>query len=192
MENKLVNKIRKRQKIGDLGRKILLVLLAGYAISHTSSNKKQWKIIKEVYKEFKECTNYSLDRASDSLFKSRLIEEQSDKEGTTLVLTQKGRQYALAFDMENTKLLHQEKWDGKWRIVIYDIPIRLNKVRESLRYQLKRIGMKEIQQSVFVYPYPCHKEIKYIIEFYFAWKYIHFLEAAFINGEDKIKKHFKL
>src|SRR3989338_10116289 len=98
--------MRKKFRIGNVGKKILLILLAGYAISHTSSNKKQWKIIKEVYKEFKECTNYSLDRASDSLFKSRLIEEQSDKEGTTLVLTQKGRQYALAFDMENTKLPH--------------------------------------------------------------------------------------
>ena len=75
---------------------------------------------------------------------------------------------------------------------MYDIPIRLNKVRESLRYQLKRIGMKEIQKSVFVYPHPCHKEIKYIVEFYNAWKYIHFLEITFINGEEKLKKHFNL
>ena len=94
--------------------------------------------------------------------------------------------------MENMKLPREEKWDGKWRIVIYDIPVRLNKVRESLRYQLKRMGMKEIQKSVFVYPYSCHKEIKYIIEFYFAWKYINFIEATFINNEEKLKKHFDI
>src|SRR3989344_6160553 len=193
MENKLVNKIKRRQKIGNLGRKILLVLLAGYAIGHTYSNKKQWEIIKEVYKEFQEYDNYNLDRASESLFKSMLVKEQSNKDGTTtIILTDKGREYALAFDMENMKLPREEKWDKKWRMVIYDIPVRLNKVRESLRYQLKRIGMKELQKSVFVYPYQCHKEIKYIIEFYFAWKYIHFLEATFINVEENLKKHFKL
>src|SRR3989344_566012 len=105
MENKLVRKIRRKQKIGNLGRKILLVLLAGYAISHTYSNRKQWEIIKEVYKEFQEYRDYDLERASSSLFKSRLIEEQSAKDGTTtIVLTDKGRKYALSFDMENMKL----------------------------------------------------------------------------------------
>ena len=168
-----------------------MVLLARYAIGHTYSNRKQWEIVKEVYKEFQEYDNYTLERASESLFKSKLVDEQSNKDGTTtIVLTNKGREYALAFDMENMKLPREEKWDGKWRIVIYDIPVKLNKVREGLRYQLKIIGMKEIQKSVFVYPHPCHKEIKYIIEFYFAWKYMHFMEATFINGEDKLKKHF--
>ena len=183
----------KKFRIGSIGRKILLLLLAGYAIGHTHSNKKQWRILKEVYKEFKEYKDYSLGRASESLFTARLVEEKTNKDGTTtMVLTDSGREYALAFDMENMKLPHQEKWDGKWRIVIYDIPVKLNKVRESLRYQLKRVGMKEIQQSVFIYPHPCHKEIKYIIEFYNAWKYIHFVEAVFINREDSLKKHFKL
>ena len=92
----------------------------------------------------------------------------------------------------NGKLPREEKWDKKWRMVIYDIPVRLNKVRESLRYQLKRIGMKELQKSVFIYPYPCHKEIKYIIEFYNAWKYIIFTETIFLNREDKLKKHFSI
>ena len=191
--NKSNIQMRKKFRIGNVGKKILLILLAGYAISHTYSNKKQWRIVKEVYKEFKEDREYNMERASASLFKAKLIEERTNKDGTkAIILTNRGREYAMAFDMENMKLPHEEKWDGKWRMVMYDIPIRLNKVRESLRYQLKRIGMKEIQQSVFVYPYQCHKEIKYIIEFYFAWKYIHFLEATFINGEDKLKKHFRI
>ena len=183
----------KKSRIGNLQKKILLLLLTCQALSFNYSRSKQWKALKEIHKEFEEDREDSIERASQSLFKSKLVEERSNKDGTTtIVLTQKGREYAMAFDMENTKLSHEEKWDGKWRMVMYDIPIKLNKVRESLRYQLKRIGMKEIQQSVFVYPYQCHKEIKYIIEFYFAWKYIHFLEATFINGEDKLKKHFKL
>ena len=178
---------------GVIQKKILLLLLTCQALSFNYSRSKQWKALKEIHKEFEEDREDSIERASQSLFKSKLVEERTNKDGTkAIILTNRGRGLAISFDMESMKLPREEKWDGKWRVCMYDIPVRLNKVRESLRYQLKRIGMKEIQQSVFVYPYQCHKEIKYIIEFYNAWKYINFLEASFVSGEENLKKHFRI
>lgn len=43
-----------------------------------------------------------------------------------------------------------DKWDGYWRIVIYDIPEKHFLLRNILRRKLKEWGFKKWQQSVWV------------------------------------------
>lgn len=50
-------------------------------------------------------------------------------------------------------------WDGKWRFILFDIPIDFNTARDALRRELRLLGCYQIQQSVFVHPFPCAKEI---------------------------------
>ena len=51
------------------------------------------------------------------------------------------------------------KWDGKWRIVIFDIPQELHNKRNRFRKRLKFLGFYMIQKSVFVFPYTCEEEL---------------------------------
>ena len=53
-----------------------------------------------------------------------------------------------------------QKWDGYWRLVIFDIPEDQKTVREGLRSKLKSYGFYPLQKSVFVYPFSCEKEIE--------------------------------
>lgn len=50
-------------------------------------------------------------------------------------------------------------WDGKWRVLIFDINERRRRVRDQLRRFLQGAGFVRIQDSVWVYPYPCDEFI---------------------------------
>ena len=49
----------------------------------------------------------------------------------------------------------QKKWDGKWRVLIFDIPEKRKSVRNKIRQSLRTIGFMRLQNSVWIYPYDC-------------------------------------
>lgn len=52
-----------------------------------------------------------------------------------------------------TSNLEPSRWDGKWRIVLFDIPEGKRPIRDYIRSVLKRYGFKEFQRSMWVWPY---------------------------------------
>ena len=56
----------------------------------------------------------------------------------------------------------EKSWDGKWRIVIFDIPENKRVIRNLFRRNLKKWGFKPLQKSVWV----CKKDIFDKIKFY--------------------------
>ena len=158
----------------------------------TRSPRRYLKIIEEVAKNWREIEKRALYRAIVSLYKSQLIDQRTNKDGTiTFILTKEGKKLALTFNLEEMKL-RKGVWDKKWRIVIFDIPEKLRKIRDSLRYQLKLLEFYEFQKSVFVTPFPCDKEIDYIVEFYNIRRFVRFIEATSIDSELDLKRKFNL
>ena len=43
-----------------------------------------------------------------------------------------------------------DNWDGKWRIVIFDIPEQKRLIRDLFRRNLKKWGFKHLQKSVWI------------------------------------------
>lgn len=181
------------QRIGNLKKKVLLLLLAGLALGLTRSAKKQLWILKQIPKEWEKENRQALQRAINSLYVSHLIKEKNNKDGTTtLILSENGKQKALRFNIDKLEIKKPVKWDGKWRIVMFDIPEKLRRLRDSLRFHFKEMGLIELQKSVFVCPYPCSKEIEFILELYNARKYVRFVIAEKIDNELHLKKKFNL
>ncbi len=85
-----------------------------------------------------------------------------------------------------------QHWDGMWRVVLFDIPERQRKAREALRTDLKQLGLRELQKSVFVHPYPCGDEVDFIIELYQLRPFVRQLVATTIDSELHLKKRFGL
>lgn len=52
------------------------------------------------------------------------------------------------------------RWDRKWHLILFDIPVALNSARDALRYGLRSLGCYQIQRSAWVHPFPCVEEIK--------------------------------
>lgn len=74
-----------------------------------------------------------------------------------LILTEKGQKQALAACIEAESILYKkdnQRWDGGWRMVFFDIPEERRKYRDYLRKILRLVGFHELQRSVWVYPYP--------------------------------------
>lgn len=57
----------------------------------------------------------------------------------------------------------EEEWDGKWRVVIFDIPEQKRVIRNLFRRRLKEWGFKRWQQSVWVTKRNVTKKLKLLI-----------------------------
>ncbi|MFZ2303798.1 MAG: hypothetical protein WAV98_03365 [Minisyncoccia bacterium] len=181
----------KNPKKGALQKKVLLLLFAGLALGLTRNPNQYFRIIRETGKELDKINRGSLNRAIRSLYESKLVSIKGNRDGTqTLVLSKSGKQLALTYNIDNMEIKMPAYWDGKWRIVMFDVPEKFKRTRDALRMHFKTMGFYEFQKSVFVHPYPCAKEIEYIIEFYQARKFVRFIVATDIDNALELKRHF--
>ncbi|MEX2029031.1 MAG: hypothetical protein WD963_00945, partial [Candidatus Paceibacterota bacterium] len=193
MYDTIKNMNHNNPRMGTVKKKVLLLLLSGLALGLTRSGRQQLWILGKIPKEWKKINHRALQRAINSLYSSHLVQEKNNKDGTTtLILTENGKQRALRFNIDNLKIKKPVKWDGKWRIVMFDIPEKLKRLRDSLRLHFQGVGLIELQKSVLVYPYPCSDEIEFILELYNARKYVRFVLAERIDNELHLKKKFQL
>ena len=85
-----------------------------------------------------------------------------------------------------------DKWDGVWRMVIFDIPNKDKSIREGFREKLKGAGFYPLQKSVFVFPYPCEEELKFLAYIYNVGDCIRFIETSRLINDNDVKAHFGL
>jgi CRISPR-associated endonuclease Cas2 len=117
------------------------------------------------------------------------VTQQADKK--FIQLTRKGE---LAILLLKAGVQKQDIWDGKWRLVIFDIPAdRLsNKKRDQLRRLLIKHNFYKLQASVFVNPYPFnHEAVRYLQDSKLI-KYIRMLRVDEFDNDEDLRKHFKL
>ena len=88
------------------------------------------------------------------------------------------------------KFKKPKKWDGKWRLVLFDIPEKDRVFRDILRKHLKTLKFRKLQHSVFVSPYPFEKPILELVRLYSAEKYVRVISAMKIDNEKNLKKYF--
>lgn len=186
------NKKRKRL-YSPTKRKILLLLLAGAALSLSRTGKNQIRIIKEVSKEWKKIDRHNLYRLLHEFRHDRLVDWREHKDGTiTVTLSEAGQHTAKRFEVDELSIAPQYTWDGKWRVVIYDIPHKKRAARDALRLKLHQLGFREWQKSVFIHPYPCRDEIDFIMEFFDVRPYVRYAELSKPTNEAELKLMFKL
>lgn len=85
-----------------------------------------------------------------------------------------------------------KRWDKKWRIVIFDIQEKRKGTRDELRRFLEKIGFLQIQDSVYMTPYPASKIIAMIKAGYGVGKNLLYIIADQIENDTHFKKHFNL
>ncbi len=96
---------------------------------------------------------------SNNLIKSKNLENKK-----AIFLTKKGLGKALKASF---KIVHQKKRaDGKWIMVIFDIPQNHKKARDLLRSVLKNLGYKMFQQSVWITPYDVSEKTENLLQAY--------------------------
>lgn len=125
----------------------------------------------------------------ENLKNRRLI--KLDEKGT-IRLTNKGKTW---FRSSYFKYLRDfyPKWDKKWRVIIFDIPQELHENRNRFRQKIKGLDFFMLQKSVFIFPYPCEKELAEICRKLKISDYIDIIIADSIGfREQEVEKVFKL
>jgi CRISPR-associated endonuclease Cas2 len=177
--------------ISSTKKKILLLFLGGLALSLNRSPKGYFKILHEMKEDWREIGKDKLYREIRQLHQSKAVSLRNNPDGTIeLILTEKGKRKALRCGLERMKILNQ-KWDGKWRLVVFDIPESRRNVRNALRGMLKRIGFYELQKSVFVHPYECKNEIQLLVEFFKLNKNVRYGTLLSIDNDLHLKNIFR-
>src|SRR4030043_389146 len=153
--------------------KILLLLFGGLSFGYSFTPGKQWKVLKRVSYEWKKINKKKLKQELRKLYGSKMIKRKENSDGScSIILTEKGRLKILTYHFEKMRI-KGEKWDKKWRMVIFDIPEKLKSGRNALRNKIK-------------------DEIDFVIEFFGLREYVRFGILESIDNELHLKKIFKL
>ena len=173
--------------------KILLLLVSGLSMGLTKSPKHYYRIAKSVPGAWKQIDRQALYRAIHEYRNARLLDFVEKNDGSVeVILTEKGKRRALRYKLDEIEIKKPVRWDKKWRIVIFDVPEKKKRAREALRSKLRELGFKELQKSVFVYPYECKDEIDFINEVFDIRPYVKLIIAESVTNEEELKLFFNL
>ncbi len=77
-------------------------------------------------------------------------------------LTAKGKQEAVKIRVGLARIPKPLRWDGRWRVVVFDIPEKRRHLRDTVRGLVRNLGFVRLQDSVWAHPYDCEELIKLI------------------------------
>ena len=177
---------RRARRLGRIEREILENLSIGDLAYGFFFSARSTKLMHKLARE------RAMDRYRRKQALERLLEDKfvSESEGR-LSITKKGTN-ALGVAVSKTAKLLGTKWDGRWRIVIFDIPEEYVALRNRVRSILKRAGFAQLQLSVWIFPYECHELVRLIKEESHLSKYILYGVLESMENAESLKKHFKL
>lgn len=135
-------------------------------------------------REAKRLAQYMKDR--------KLIRVLPQDDGSYLVeLTDKGETRRKTAYFEKLTI-PDTKWDGKWRIFMFDIPERYKLLRDFVSFHVKRAGFKQLQRSVFAYPYPIDEFMAVLLDVHPELsRYVATLTTEDINLHNTLVQQFK-
>ena len=160
----------------------------GYAARMVDRAKKdyEWKQSQRQWKKF---NPYVLKRNLKRLRDQKDVEIVEENGEELIKLTQKGHVKYLKFKLEELSL-RGRKWDGKWRIVIYDIAKFKKNQASAFRNILKYIKFFQLQKSVYLTPYPCDEQITYLREYFGIGDEVLLIRVDRIENEALYKQYF--
>ena len=110
--------------------------------------------------------------------------EKSEKDQNQYKLTDKGF-IELCLEFPFFRFL-KEKWDGKWRIISYEIPEKKREIRDRLRREMEGWGLGPWHRSFWLTPHPIISTLRGLTAQKEEEKYIQAFEADHSFGDRDI------
>ena len=176
----------KSQKILGITKSILAILLEGTTVAMGAFFAHPYS---HIFCNHNKKRDYY--RTLDRLKKRGLIKKSSD----TFRLTKKGEKEAFFAHLDTQVLLYkprERKWDGRWRMIIFDVPEKKRRYRDYLRQVLKTLGFKELQKSTWVTPYPIPNFLKELLWEEKMKHFTRFIIIKEIDYDKDLRKSFNL
>lgn len=115
-----------------------------------------------------------------------------EKDGQTRIeLLEKGKRKVLSYEINSLKI-EKGKWDGLWRVVIFDIPEKKRVARDFLRAKLRELDFYKLQKSVLVTPWDCKDIVDFVKHYYLVGDCVNLILAKSLDNDKYLKKYFHL
>ena len=131
-------------------------------------------------------------RITQAKYRLKQAELVIEKDGN-VQLTSAGRAHIEKILMREYRIPEPVRWDGKWRILMFDIREKRRRVRNRLRTLLQGAGFVYLQDSVWVYPYPCDEFVA-LVRAHLASGVgeLRAIVADALESDRALREHFKL
>lgn len=149
-----------------------------------------YRIGARQFKEEIECEHSNFADRIRYLRRHGLIETFVEGKEEFVEITPKGMGRVKVYQEEIVSIARPESWDGKWRVIIFDIPNKRKVSRDVLRCKLINLGFVKIQESVYVYPFECTREISSISNRLGVTDSVLIMISEIIQGETEIIESF--
>ncbi|MEK9143374.1 MAG: CRISPR-associated endonuclease Cas2 [Patescibacteria group bacterium] len=136
---------------------------------------------------------WGMRRTLKRLKKQKYVAVQESRDGkVTVTITKNGMIRALTYELNTLSIQKPTRWDGKWRVVIFDVPEKEKKLRDTFRMRLLQMGLYQLQKSVYVSPYPSFNEIEFLRELYGIAVTVLYMTVEKIEDDAFLRTHFTL
>jgi CRISPR-associated endonuclease Cas2 len=111
-------------------------------------------------------------------------------EGNKLRITEKGRDFLIREEIIEKAKRENRRWDGKWRVLVFDIPEKKRVIRGRIRNALTSLGFMRLQNSVWIYPYNCEDYINLIKAELKIGKDVLYMIVEELEYDKPVRKYF--
>ena len=129
------------------------------------------------------------DRGVRHLANRGLITISKKNNQRFFILTKDGQ---LEILLKKAKIKQKQHWDGKWRLIMFDIPEGAKDKREFFRKLLKSNGFFKLQASVYINPHSLNNSAIAYLKETGLMDYIRILRVDKMDHDGVLKKHFNL
>jgi len=189
---KLEIESRKRQRKANIQHAILNTIYAAGFMSAVIVAPNALQVLRQFDNNYykKKYREAVVSRSVGRLLDHGLIEFETTKRGKFVRLTPKGEAKLRRLDLSQPRALSKKKWDGKWRIVIFDIREYRRLTRDKLRHSLTNVGFLRLQNSVWIYPHDCEDLIVLLKADFRIGKDVLYIIADQVENDKWLRDHF--
>ncbi len=125
-----------------------------------------------------------------NLNRRKFIKTKKIKNKTYLKLTPRGKKELIKILLN--EINKNKKWNGKWYVLIFDIPEKRRRYRIHLINTLKNIGFYQLQKSVWIFPFDVLNYLYELMPGFREGDWFEYIEASKISSSSELKKYFNL
>jgi len=178
----------KGYRVGSIEKELLKIILN---IKNNELPTKYIESFSDIFKTARQKAEYS--NTIKRMIKKGIMKFVNKKGEVAIVLTSKGKNISEEYFLQNYKQIKKPlSWDKKWRLVMFDIPEDKRKLRNLIRFHLKKIGFIQMQGSVWIYPYPCEEIVTIIKTNFGLGDEVVYVTTESFSKDVNFKKIFRL
>ena len=132
-------------------------------------------------------------RILNELRRQGLVHIGQDDDYISYALTPAGAHRLQQVVIDEIDIPHPNKWDHRWRLITFDVPVGQSKARKHFTDHLHNLNFMMLQRSMWVYPYPCFIQLEQVAGHYNVLRYCSFMEVEKLDERStrQLVRHFQ-